>query len=331
MTLDYVDLHCDTAYELYHRGERLESNTCAVSLDGSAVYPHYAQFFAVWSDSKLDDEAAWRDFLAISDRFCAETAQSERIASVHTPDGLCAAWQSGRSAACLAVEDARLLNGRLDRLDTLAERGVRYLTLGWSGKSCICASHDVPPSEDTGLTDFGRAVVERCFTLSIVPDISHASERATDEVLTLAEAARTPVIATHSNAYAVYPHTRNLRDDHARRLFALGGLVGINLCSFHLRDISTAPATVDDVLRHVEHWLALGGEGCIAIGADLDGAPLPEGIRGVGDVALIADAMAQRGFSDALIRRIFSQNALNFIEENLGGSAVRGSYDKEVT
>ena len=323
MALDYIDLHCDTAYELYHLVERLESNTCAVSLDTAAAYPHYAHFFAVWCNKRLDNEAAWRDFLAISDRFAAALAASDRATSVRTHEGLRSAWQSGRCAAFLAVEDARLLNGQLDRLDTLAERGVVCLTLGWSGKSCICASHDVPENEDTGLTDFGRQVVLGCFERGIIPDISHASEQATDEVLSLAESVGKPVIATHSNSYTVYPHTRNLRDEHARRLFALGGLVGLNLCKHHLCDCADGHATVDDALRHIDHWLSLGGEHHIAIGGDLDGAPLPEGIGGVGDVSRIADAMARHGISDAVIRRIFSQNALHLIENHLGGTSVR--------
>ncbi|MBO5898310.1 MAG: membrane dipeptidase, partial [Clostridia bacterium] len=77
------------------------------------------------------------------------------------------------------------------------------------------------------------------------------------------------------------------------------------------------------ILRHVDHWLTLGGEHHIAMGGDLDGAPLPDGIHGVSDVTKIADAMVQHGYGDALIRYIFSQNALDFIEKNLGGSSVR--------
>ena len=162
-----------------------------------------------------------------------------------------------------------------------------------------------------------------CFEKGIIPDISHASAQTADDVLTLAEAIGNPVIATHSNSYSIYSHTRNLRDGHAKRLFALGGLVGINLCEYHLRDCANARATVDDVLRHVDHWLALGGERHIAIGGDLDGAPLPDGIRNVGDIAALADAMATHGYSDTVIERIFSQNALDFIKKTLGGMTVR--------
>ena len=319
--IPYIDLHCDTAYELYHQGQGLAKNTLAVSLEGAAAYPRYAQFFAVWSDNRLDDEAAWHAYLAISDHFSEEVASAERIRTVRTFPEMSTAWEQNVAAAFLAVEDARLLAGKMERLDELARRGVVCLTLGWSGKSCICASHDVPSDEDTGLTDFGRRVVRGCFARNILVDISHASERTTDEVLSMAEEASRPVIATHSNAHKVCPHTRNLRDEHARRLFALGGLVGINLCAHHLSDRSRV--TADDVVRHVEHWLAIGGERCIAFGGDLDGASLPCDVQTVSDVHRIADALASHGCTDEQIRRIFYQNAHDFIKKNLGGSSVR--------
>lgn len=320
MPFDYIDLHCDTAYELYHQKQALHSNALAVSLDGADAYSHYAQFFAVWSDNRLDDESAWRDFLTISDHFSTEIAKnSDRIALVRTADELEQTWRDGKAAALLAVEDARILNGRLDRLDELARRGVTYLTLTWKGESCIGGSYDT----EAGLTDFGRQVVLGCFERGIVPDISHASAKTADEVLTLAEQAGRPVIATHSNAYGIYPHPRNLRDEHARRLFALGGIVGLNFCAYHVRDCEQRYTCCEDMLDHIEHYLRLGGERCIAIGGDLDGAALPSDVRTVGDVTHLADAMASCGYSDTLIHHIFSQNALDFIKKTLGGSSVR--------
>jgi membrane dipeptidase len=77
------------------------------------------------------------------------------------------------------------------------------------------------------------------------------------------------------------------------------------------------------MLDHIEHFLSLGGERCIAIGGDLDGAALPSDVHAVDDVARLADAMASHGYSDALIHRIFSQNVLDFIKKTLGGSSVR--------
>lgn len=308
---DYIDLHCDTAFELYQKKQSLNANTLALSLDAARVYPHYAQCFAIWGDNKRTDEEIYADFLAVSDHFSAQLTSSASILPVRDGKQLRATWERGKNAAILAVEDARLLAGKIERLDELAARGVAYLTLMWAGESCIGGAHDT----DAGLTDFGREVVKRCFDLGIIPDISHASSRSADEVLTLAEAAGRPVIASHSNAYAVYGHSRNLRDEHFRRLIALGGIVGLNLCAYHIRDCTDTPTRPEDILPHVAHFLSLGGERHLAIGGDLDGAPLPFGMSTVSDVAILADVMKNEGYSQALIERIFCRNALHFFEQ----------------
>ncbi len=305
--LSYIDLHCDTAYELYHRNAKLEDGVTAVSLP--VPYDHYAQFFAVWSDKRLDDEACYRDFLAISDRLAQELNDSSTISAATTFEELNIAWTQHRHTAFLSVEDARLLAGDLSRLDVLYARGVRALTLVWKDESCIGGAWNT----ETGLTDFGREVIRRCFELGILVDISHASEQTADEVLTMAEHAGKSVLATHSNAYAVYPHPRNLRDEQFRRLIALGGIVGMNLCAFHIAACEQALPTPEDLLRHVDHFLSLDGEQHIAIGGDLDGATLPCGIEDVSDVARLADCMAAHGYSDFLIRNIFYENAQRFI------------------
>jgi membrane dipeptidase len=314
MILDYIDLHCDTALELYRKEQKLSTNNLAISLDAASAYAHYAQFFAIWGSQKRNDEQIFEDFLAVSDHFTAQINENKTIEQVHNANELHAAWQSGKAAALLAVEDARLLAGQLDRLDILAARGVTYLTLTWGGESCIGGAHNT----DKGLTDFGREVVKGCFARGIIPDISHASARGADEILTLAEQAGRPVIATHSNAYSVYGHSRNLRDEHFKRLIALGGIVGLNLCAYHVKDCENQGyARPEDMLPHIEHFLSLGGENHIAIGGDLDGASLPEGIRTVDHVACLGDLMANHGYSDELIRKIFSGNALRFIEHHV--------------
>lgn len=311
---DYIDLHCDTALELYRKEQGLKTNNLAISLDKAASYPHYAQLFAVWGSRKRTDEEIYEDFLAVSDLFKAQLeANSDAILQVRNGEQLNAAWESGKNAAILAVEDARLLAGKLERMDELAKRGVAYLTLMWGGLSIIGGSHDT----DEGLTDFGREVVKRCFELGIVPDISHASARSADEILTLAEAAGRPVMASHSNAYSVYGHSRNLRDEHAKRLFALGGIVGLNLCAHHVKDCSENYTRPEDLLPHIEHFLSLGGENHVCIGGDLDGASLPAGMTNVADVAILADLMKDKGYDETLIRRIFGENALHFIEKHV--------------
>ena len=182
-TLRFFDSHCDTAYELYHRGVGLDENNCHVSLSNAVPYSQYAQYYAVWSNRRLDDETCWQDFLRIAEYFDRDIERlSDKMARVSTGNELATALEQGKHAAILAVEDARLIAGDLARLDILHGMGVRYLTLLWGGNSCIGGSHDT----ENGLTELGKQTVRRCFELGIIPDVSHASERSTDDILDIA-------------------------------------------------------------------------------------------------------------------------------------------------
>ncbi|MBE6694371.1 MAG: hypothetical protein E7589_06380 [Ruminococcaceae bacterium] len=314
MKLSVIDSHCDTAYELFLRGENIQNNTCHISLDGFSAYDRKAQFFAIWSDRRYSDDECFERFLKAADNFRSDVQRhSDEISLASDADGFATAWESGKLAAILAVEDARLLGKDLSRLDVLKAYGVKYLTLTWSGDSCIGGAHDT----DAGLSDFGRRVVERCFELSIIPDVSHGSEALTDEVISLAYQYKKPIIASHSNSYFSYPHSRNLRDGHFADIKTLGGLVGVSLCPHHLGNAASRAITVLDVIKHIDRYMELGGEDTVGLGCDLDGTDLPEGFDGVSNLYLIADELAKNGYSDRLINKIFWQNHYNFLLKSM--------------
>lgn len=312
--LRFFDSHCDTAYELYHRGVGLDENNCHVSLSNATPYSQYAQYYAVWSNRRLDDEACWQDFLRIAEYFDRDIERlADRVTRVRTGNELTTALGQGKHAAILAVEDARLIAGDLARLDILHGMGVRYLTLLWGGNSCIGGSHD---TED-GLTELGKQTVRRCFELGIIPDVSHASEKSTDDILNIAAQYGKPVIASHSNAYSVYAHSRNLRDRHFDTIRSLGGTVGVSLCRSHLTSHKEHPATPEHVFAHVDYYLSRGGEDVVGFGADWDGTDLPDGMEHLGAMPLVAEIMARHNYSDELIDKIFFGNAYDFAIKNL--------------
>ena len=304
------DLHCDTALELWLQKQPLCDNSLHVSLKKTAPYEAYVQIAAVWSDRRLDDEAAWRQYLAVSDAFAAEIARTPGARLAADAASIAAGAAAGERVFVPAVEDARLLGGDLSRLETLSARGVRILTLLWGGESRIGGAHDTAAP----LTPFGREVVRRCFSLGITPDVSHASRAAADEILSLAEAAGRPAVASHSNSYAVFPHPRNLTDAEFARIAALGGVVGISLAPMHLTD---GPCTADTVAEHVLHDLSLGGEDVLCLGCDFDGIPAaPEGLGDVSRLGALADALASRGVPPRVVDKIFFENAFRFAQRN---------------
>lgn len=307
-----IDLHCDTAYRIHAERALLSENKLHISLKNITKYENYAQMMAIYIDKRLTDEEGFNRFHEIYGYLCAELAENrDKIALITDGRELPALWDSGRSAALLSVEDARLLAGRLERLDTLHGMGVRSLVLMWGGESCIGGSHE----STSGLTGFGREVTRRCFSLGIIPDISHASERGASEIIATALECGKPVIASHSNSYSVYPHSRNLRDHHFASLREMGGLVGISLCRSHLAPGDVAAA--EDVIRHIDRYMSLGGEDCVALGCDLDGTDLPDGITDVSDLDKLYDRLGRLGYSRIAIERIFWRNAANFIEKNV--------------
>ncbi len=311
MNLSLFDTHCDTAFELYRRNEGLRDNTCHISLSYAQTYDKYVQLFAIWSDRRRDDQTCWDDFLKIADNFDRLIDREQQsIARVRNKAELDQAIAASKRAAVLAVEDARLLAGDIQRLRVLLDKGVRCMTLLWGGETCIGGSHNT----EVGLTDFGKQVVRGCFELGIIPDISHASEQSVDDVIEIANEYQKPFIATHSNSYSAYAHTRNLRDRHLAELMRLGGLVGVSMCPSHLRDCSERNAGVEDVVRHIERYLELGAQDHLCFGCDFDGTDLPDGIEHVDDLYKVADMLSKRGCSDQLIENIFWKNAFTFFQ-----------------
>ena len=310
--LRLIDTHCDTAFELWHRGEEIEKNSCHIDLEKAREYTNYTQFFAIWANKRRTDDEAFDDFIKVSDNFIKQiNTYDNRILSVKTFEEMNAAWNNNKTAAFLAVEDARILGGRIERLDVLKERGVQYLTMMWGGETCIGSSHDV----DGGLTDFGRAVVHKCFEYGIIPDVSHSNEQTTEEISQLAFEHKKPFIASHSNCYSLFPHTRNLREKHLNDIIKLGGIVGISLCPYHIKDMSDGICTVSDIVAHIEKYLELGAENVLGLGCDLDGTDLPQGFNGVNDLYKIADDLARINYSNDLIEKLFYKNFYEFIKK----------------
>lgn len=310
LKIPLFDLHCDTPFELYLHGSALEENQHHVSLSGAMELPVYTQVMAIWSNRRQEDDAAFHSFHKIADYLMHELHRnSDRVTLVRDAKGLESAATQTR--VFLAVEDARILAGRLDRLRVLHARGVRFLTLVWGEESCIGGAFDT----EKGLTDFGKSVMEECFALGVIPDISHASEQTAEDAFSIAKRFEKPVVATHSCAYSVYPHPRNLRDGQFETVKRLGGIVGVSFCDIHVAE--KKPVGIADLLRHIEHYMSLGGEETVAIGTDFDGANMPDGINRPSDLLKVAEALARLNYTDTQIRKLFFENATRFVYQNL--------------
>lgn len=312
--MNYFDLHCDTPFELYKHLSKLDSNDHYISLDKASVFDRYAQFSAYCSVRKLDDETCFRDYLKCVDYFEREVERlSDRVMICDDYDDLLIAESLGRVAVFQTVEAARITAGEINRLNVLFDHHCRFITPVWGDTSCIGGAHNT----EVGLTEFGKQLIKRCFEIGITPDISHSSERTVDDIVLLSDEYKKPFIASHSNSFAVYSHSRNLRDRHFLKIVEVKGLVGISLCDIHLKDTTNSAATLDDVIKHIEHYMELGGQDVLAFGFDLDGCDPPKEIRSVADVPMIMNRLLQLNYSEELVEKISYDNARQYIKRSL--------------
>lgn len=302
--LALADMHCDTPFELFSRSQSFLKNDLAVSAAKANRYRSFIQVAAVWSDKNLDNDAAYERSLNIIEYFKSDI-------SSHTDASLWIDNLDSKMRFILSIEDARILNCDITRLYHLYELGIRLITPLWGGITCIGGAFDT----NIGLTEFGKSVIDASVKLGIIPDISHASEKSAYDIFEACDN-RSPIIASHSDAYSVFPHKRNLTDEQFKLVKDSGGVVGINLYTEHLGCDSSRPA-IDQVLAHIEHYLSLGGEDTVCFGCDFDGATTPLELSDISSLLTVAEKMSLLNYSDSLIEKIFYLNAENFIKKNI--------------
>ena len=305
------DGHCDTLLGLLGSPKSgplpvgsLYENELQVDLKRGLEMEAYAQTFALFGFREMGFSDI---FDSLYSRFMSESeACAKFLRFCRSRSDALSAAQDGKAAAFLSVEGAEVIACSPQKLEEAAEKGVRGFGVCWNRANEITGTNAQEP--DRGLSGKGKDLVKLAMELRLAVDVSHLSDPGFWDVEKLAKG---PFIASHSNSRAVHDHPRNLTDDMFRAIRDHGGTAGLNLYNLFL---GSENVTVETVLRHIDHFLDLGGEKTLAIGGDLDGCDrLPEGIRGVQDVHLIRDALAQRGYEEALLDDIFYNNLLRVL------------------
>lgn len=296
-----LDAHCDTLAEMWKKGDGLDRSGYHVTLSAAAALAGYGQFFAICPlpgvDTGYSCEAFYDKCLAYMQ--AQLDRNRDRMTLVRHGAELQTVLDSGKIAAFLALEGAEGIGCDPGRLEEAYQQGIRMITLTWNADNALagCAKRNGP-----GLTAQGRDFVRRAQKLGILIDVSHISEKAFWDIMDIAE---TPVVASHSNSYALCHHCRNLADDQFKALCETGGFAGINLFGYFLAE--DGKADLDTVRCHMDHFLQLGGAGHIALGGDLDGCGLlPEGFRSVADYNSLSSHLEAKGFPAETIQEIFS-------------------------
>jgi membrane dipeptidase len=249
--------------------------------------------------------------------FRLEAASGGEMKVVRTIRELRTCLRTGVMAAILHFEGAEAIDPDLDALEVFYHAGLRSLGPVWSRPNAFAEGvpFRCPHSPDTGpgLTDAGRALVRECNRLGILIDLSHINERGFWDVAKLSTA---PLVATHSNAHALCPITRNLTDKQLDAIKESNGMVGVNFgTGFLSEDGRGNPETpLELVVRHLDYLVERVGIERVGFGSDFDGTTVPGELGDVAGLPKLMKALRASGYDDAALRKIAHENWLRVLK-----------------
>ncbi len=257
--------------------------------------------------------------------------------------------RAGRIASMFGMEGGEAINNNLAVLRDFRAEGVLYMTLCHSKTtSWVDSATDAPVHG--GLSPFGEDVVREMNRIGMLVDLSHVSADSMRDALRVSTA---PVIFSHSSAFALTPHPRNVPDDVLQLVHANGGVVMVNFFpAFTSNEVwqwgarrtaeearlkalnPGAPTAVTEALAawtsanprpeielsviadHIEHIAQVAGHDNVGIGSDFDGVPfLPRGLDGVEDYPALFVELMRRGWSDADLAKLAGGNLLRALRQ----------------
>ena len=308
----YFDLHCDTLTRHYDKNDlmrdtlNIDSNIIGLTRIPSSHL--YGQFFAIFVPDSYRGEAAEEYFNNNAQSFIRQCQKfdcsTERCQNY---EEIVSAYEKGKNAAVLTIEGGAAFGGKPENVEKARELGVCACTLTWNGENEL-ASGNVTSE---GLKPFGKECIKEMERNNIIVDVSHLNDNSLYDVL---KVAKRPVIATHSNARSITKHLRNLKDDQIKEIIDMKGLIGLNYCIDFLND-NPQKACLEDVYRHAEHILELGGEDVLALGSDFDGCTVFPDLDSLQKSFDLGKFFLSKGIDRQTVEKIMGRNALSFFRE----------------
>jgi membrane dipeptidase len=290
------------------------------------------QVLPVFIEDQFRPEGALRQTLRMLEtgwRIAVENPDAVRISL--TGGEIDAAIADGLIALVLALEGCEAVGTDVALFETLHRLGVRIASFTHFGRTML-ADGSVEDAAGGRLTDAGIEAVALCESLGIMLDVSHLGAAGTDHLLALSTR---PVIASHSSAFALRRHHRNLTDDRLHGIGATGGVVGINvLATFIDSDVHTIARVID----HIEHVASLIGADHVGLGPDffkeiseeiygpdpqymLDGVTeisYVPGLEGPAGLPLITEELLRRGWREDDVRQVLGASFHHLFSRELG-------------
>ena len=279
--MDFFDLHCDTAFELYKRNLSFDNDELSVTKNSAKVFGKWTQTFAVWIKDDAENPFRLYENIISDIKFKLKTA----------PENL---------TPLFAMEGGSVIEDKTDRLEVLKKDGIKLFTLTWNGENRIAGGCKT----EKGLTDFGVTVIKELNRLKIGCDLSHLNKKSFYSAMEYAEFP----LATHSNCYGICPNRRNLTLEQIKLITQKNGIIGLTFYPEFLGE-----NIYKKIYENIFLLCDKGFENNIAIGSDFDGGKMSESLDKTSKIPLLYGFLEKKGLSKPLLNKIFYENAHKFI------------------
>ena len=311
------DAHCDTlghaTAHIYNRRDLMQwGQRGHLDLPRMRAGGINAQIFACFPGvERLSGNATSGALQRVEALYDLLRRAPDQITLVKTADDLARLTPQGPIGAILGLEGVEALDGQMSLFRIFHRLGVRNIGLTWDPRNA--AADGSGAGTLFGLTPFGRELVEACNETGVMVDVSHLNDAGLTDVLAISSK---PIIASHSNARALFDHRRNLTDEQARAIAEKGGVIGVTFVTMFLRP-DHENASLDDLLDHIEHLVNVAGVEHVGLGSDYDGCITPPELDSGEKYAAITAGLLRRGYATEDIHKILGENFRRVFQEVL--------------
>lgn len=281
--------------------------------------------FVIWIDPPYDKEPSKR-LEQILKATKDEMMECEEAVLVHNTAEIEGARKAGKFFILLGIEGLSGIGEDVDRIHTLYDFGARHAMLTWNEQNALATGVQGDPNR--GLTELGKQAVRIIQEKRMIMDVSHLNERSFWDVMDVAQG---PILASHSNAKALAPATRNLTDEQLLAIRDSKGLVGLN--SFNLfvsQDLKEQ--NVDNLVKHASYIADKIGVEHLGFGFDFfeflstdsmksysdQETSFTVGLEDCSKVPELLVKMKAAGFTDKELEMVSGENWINLIQKVIG-------------
>ncbi|KAM5431783.1 putative membrane dipeptidase [Microsporum ferrugineum] len=236
------------------------------------------------------------------------------------------AFREGKIGSFLGIEGGHQVGSSIAALRQAFYAGARYMTLTHNCDNAwaTAASTVRAGKPDLGMTEFGPALIKEMNRLGMLVDLSHVSHQTMRDVLKVTKA---PVIFSHSSAYAVSKHLRNVPDDVLKTVAKNNGVVMVTFVRSFVNIDNPDSVTVDDIVKHIFHIAEVAGWDHVGLGGDYDGTTeLPKGLEDVSKYPYLIEKVLEHGATEEQARKLIGENILRvWTEVEKIGKSIQNS------